>query len=74
MLEMLEKIDSIASRQPGATKARQEIGEVEATALGSGGGRGLKTKNDTIMGPFHKCRCLFGERHFLDTDARLNLM
>jgi hypothetical protein len=50
MLEMLEEIDNIASREPRATKARQEIGEVETTALGGGGGTWLKAKNVTIIG------------------------
>jgi hypothetical protein len=46
---MLEEIDYIASRQPGAAKARQEIGAVEATAFGSGRGIWSKTKNVTII-------------------------
>ena len=52
MLEMLEEIDSIASRQQGAAKAWQEIGAVEATALGRGGGIWSKTENVIIMVPF----------------------
>jgi|HubBroStandDraft_2_1064218.scaffolds.fasta_scaffold1105961_2 hypothetical protein len=54
---MLEEIDYIASRQPGAAKARHEIGAVEATALGRGGGRWSKTKNVTIIGPSHVVKC-----------------
>ena len=49
---------SISGGEPTATKARQEIGEVEAIALGSGGGTWLKTKNVTIIGPFHFQYCL----------------
>jgi hypothetical protein len=41
---------AIPDREPTARKARQEIGEIEATALGSGGGIWLKTKNVTIIG------------------------
>jgi hypothetical protein len=38
---------------PTSAKARQEIGAVEAIALGSRGGEWLKTKNVIIIGPFH---------------------
>ena len=41
----------IPGSQPAAAKARQEIGAVEATALGGGGGTWLKIKNVTIIGP-----------------------
>jgi hypothetical protein len=44
----------IPSREPSAAKARLEIGGVETTALGSGGGTWLKTKLVTIIGrSFH---------------------
>jgi hypothetical protein len=45
---------AIPVREPTAAKARLGIGEIEATALGSGGGIWLKTNNVTIIGPFHK--------------------
>jgi len=44
----------IPGRDPFATKARQEIGEIETTAIRSAGGIWLKTKNVTIIGPFHR--------------------
>ena len=40
----------LPGREPTATKARQEIGAVEATALGSRGGICLKTKNVIFLG------------------------
>ena len=42
---------SIPGREPIAAQARQEIGAVEATALGGGGGTWLRIKNVTIIGP-----------------------
>jgi hypothetical protein len=48
----------LPGREPTATKARQEIGAVEATALGSAGEERLKTKCVTIMRHFH-CNSLF---------------
>ena len=41
----------IPGRESAAPKARQEIGAVEATAPGNGGGIWLKNKNVTIIGP-----------------------
>ena len=40
----------IPGREPTTTKTRQEIGAVEATALGSRGGICLKTKNVIFLG------------------------
>ena len=41
----------IAGRESAPAKAREEIGAVEATALGSGGRTRLNTKNVIIIGP-----------------------